>query len=179
MNRLSFLSRTKSLILSPYLLAALVLSLAISFVQIQENALAKDNETDHADIMIGDIEIENPWIRADIPTQTNSLGNTAAYLTIENEGEAVDYLIAASSPAATSVSIHQSTITDNIVKMVKIEQLPLPINQDVIFTPGSYHLMLSGLKYPLLAGMSVPIELSFKNNGNVTIQFIVKAGQPN
>ena len=41
--------------------------------------------------------------------------------------------------------------------------------------PGSYHVMLMGLKQPLRQGDTIPITLQFQNAGSTTVTFRVEA----
>jgi copper(I)-binding protein len=45
----------------------------------------------------------------------------------------------------------------------------------VTLKPGSYHVMLIGLKKPLAAGDSFPVTLKFEKAGNISITVPVKA----
>ena len=41
--------------------------------------------------------------------------------------------------------------------------------------PGSYHVMLMGLKKPLVAGQSIPLTLTFAKAGNISVTVPVQA----
>jgi periplasmic copper chaperone A len=52
--------------------------------------------------------------------------------------------------------------------------LPVPAGETVALTPNSLHIMLTGLKQPLVAGQSFPLTLSFAHNPAVTVDVKVQ-----
>ena len=76
-----------------------------------------------------------------------------------NNADALDTLVSASSPAATSVVLTQDGKT--------VTSVPLP---SLTITPGSYGLTLTGLVADLRPGSYVPIELDFAKAGRTTVQ---------
>ena len=107
---------------------------------------------------ISSVTIKNAWVRQNIPPQTM----TAAYLAIHNRGAATA-LISASTPAAEVAEIHVMTIDGNIMRMKKIDRLPIPEDGSATLQPGGNHLMLIGLRRDLAAGDSLALTLSFAN----------------
>ena len=107
---------------------------------------------------ISSVTIKNAWVRQNIPPQTM----TAAYLAIHNEGMATA-LISASTPVAEVAEIHVMTIDGNIMRMKKIDRLPIPEDGSATLQPGGNHLMLIGLRRDLAAGDSLALTLSFAN----------------
>jgi periplasmic copper chaperone A len=69
-------------------------------------------------------------------------------------------VVAVSSPLATDVEIHEMKMEDGVMKMRAVDALPLPAGQAVALKPGSYHVMLMGLKSPIKAGDAVPLTLT-------------------
>lgn len=96
--------------------------------------------------------------------------NGAAFLQIENRGKTDDSLLSASSPAAARVEIHTMSMEGDVMKMRALDKLDIKAGQTVAMKPGSgVHLMLMGLKKPLLAGESIPVTLNFRNAGKVEV----------
>jgi periplasmic copper chaperone A len=58
----------------------------------------------------------------------------------------------------------------------------VPAGQTVALKPGSYHLMLVGLKAPLTQGAQVPVTFSFKDakgrQGKLEVKIPVAASAP-
>lgn len=111
----------------------------------------------------GPITIYDAWSS---PTVT-SLGTAAGYMTIGNNQNEGDELIAASSPWAEAVTLHRSSMEGGIARMKSVEAMPFPAHSRLTFAPGGYHLMLTGLYAPLVEGDTVPVTLMFKKAGAV------------
>jgi periplasmic copper chaperone A len=119
------------------------------------------------------IVVSDPWARAS--SAMASAG--AAYLTIENTGSAADALIGASSPAATTVEVHETVVMGSpapgasgdsgMMGMQPVKRLEIPAGGSVELKPGSYHIMLIGLKQDLKVGDSIEITLTFEKVGEI------------
>ena len=63
--------------------------------------------------------------------------------------------------------------------MMIMRELPQGIEikpgETIAFTPGSYHLMLHGLKKPIVVGPNVKGTLSFEKAGSVDVDYKVEA----
>jgi len=93
--------------------------------------------------------------------------NGAAFLQIENKGPD-DALLSGSSPAASRVEIHTMSMEGDVMKMRTLEQLELKSGQRIAMKPGSgVHIMLMGLKKPLVVGETFPLTLNFRKAGKV------------
>ena len=53
--------------------------------------------------------------------------------------------------------------------------LPIPADGTAVLKPGSYHVMLIGLKKPLKEGETFPLTLTFEKAGKITVDVPVKA----
>jgi periplasmic copper chaperone A len=115
------------------------------------------------------VSVDKAWARATLPGQTSS----AAYFVIANEGGA-DALVSVTSPAGNA-SLHSSSMEGGVMRMRPMERLEVPANSTVTLSPGGAHLMLTGLKAPLAAGSSVPLELSFARSGKKHVEATVRA----
>jgi copper(I)-binding protein len=101
--------------------------------------------------------------------------DTAAYLDITGSGSA-DALLSASSPGATTVELHEtSTDAAGMTGMHPIASLAVPAGATVTLKPGSFHLMVMGLKQALAVGDKLELELVFQNAGKIVVQAEVKA----
>lgn len=98
-----------------------------------------------------------------------------AYFTITNRGKAEDVLVAASTPAAARVEIHQTSISDGMARMRPLKEVAIAAGATVKVEPGGIHLMLVDLKQPLTPQAYVPLTLQFRDAGNVTVQLRVEA----
>lgn len=112
-----------------------------------------------------DIEAHDYWARAALKD-----GNSAAYMLLHNHTEADDELIGASSDSAATVELHLSQMNaDGTMEMIPQESIALPADGEVELKPGSYHIMLIGLKQDLKAGDTITITLHFKNHEDITL----------
>ena len=111
----------------------------------------------------GDVTIVHPWSRPAPQGQ-----NGVIYLEIRNGGAADDRLIAVSTPLATKIELHRSTMEDGIHRMDKVESIVVPAGGGVELAPGGYHVMLVGLKFMLMAEETIPVTFSFERAGDIT-----------
>lgn len=111
---------------------------------------------------IGDLFIDHPWARATFSAATPG----AVYLRIVNRGESNDRLVAASTPRAEVVEIHETVRTNEIrIMQPRPNGVVIPAGGEILLEPGGLHLMLIGLDGKLEAGQSFPLRLEFENAG--------------
>ena len=116
-----------------------------------------------------DIAVNDVWARASV-TDTG-----AAYARIENRGGADDTLIEALSPVAERVEIHDMTMDGMVMKMRRLDALPVKAGESVALAPGGKHIMLIGLHGPIEEGASVPLTLVFEKAGRIETEAPVRA----
>lgn len=90
----------------------------------------------------------------------------SAFLVIENRGGDPVAFTGALTPAADSVLIHR--LVGGI--MQPATPLTIPAHGYVNFVPGSYHLMLEGLRRPLAIGDTVTLQLRFGSGTSLTVR---------
>lgn len=138
-------------------------------------ALALSTWTGYAfaeDYTAGTIEIVNPWARA-TPKGATVAG---AYMTIKNKGNAPDRLVGGSVAVADKFQVHQMLMEKGIAKMRPVEDgLEIKPGETVQLKPGSFHVMLTGLKQPLEKGQKIKGTLQFEKAGKVAIEYAVEA----
>jgi periplasmic copper chaperone A len=124
------------------------------------------------DYTVGTIRIANPWARA-TPRGADIAG---AYMTISNRGTAPDRLIGGATVVASRFEIHLMAMDKGVMKMRPVEGgLEIKPGQSVEFKPGSFHVMLTGLKQPLEKGQHIKATLEFEKAGKVDIEYAVEA----
>jgi hypothetical protein len=94
----------------------------------------------------------------------------AAYAELRNSGSAADILTAANSPVAGRCEIHSHAMVDGVMRMRRLETIEIPAGETVAFRPGGHHFMMFDLKQPLKAGGTIPVTLTFKYAGDVTVE---------
>jgi copper(I)-binding protein len=127
-------------------------------------AIAEDYST-------GTMQISRPW------TRVTPKGATVAggYMTITNKGSAPDRLLGGSSAVAGRFEIHSMVTEQGVAKMRPVEGgLEIKPGETVELKPGSFHVMLMGLKQPLERGQKVKGTLEFEKAGKVDIEYAVE-----
>ena len=100
---------------------------------------------------------------------------TGCYLTLTAAAD--DRLASVASPDANIIQIHESRIESNMMMMRELrEGLPLPAGQAVALAPGGNHLMLLGVKEPLVAGDAIALTRTFATSPPLEVTATV--GQP-
>ena len=117
------------------------------------------------------IKISHAWARA----TASSAKNGAVFIPLLNSGKVQDALIAASTPVAELVEIHETVKHGEIHKMEHQHDLQLVPNKPVAMRPGGKHLMLMGLKQQLKEDDKFPMTLEFAKAGKIEIEVWVHA----
>jgi copper(I)-binding protein len=126
------------------------------------------------------IDVENIWSRpAMISAGTDSVNNAGyngvIYLTIRNSGGVSDRLLKAKTDVCLVTEIHKSFVEDNRMMMERVSGgIEIPAGGSVKLEPGSYHLMLMGLKRSLNEGHSFAVQLKFEKSGIMTVYSKIK-----
>ncbi|WP_371920127.1 copper chaperone PCu(A)C [Pseudomonas sp. F(2018)] len=126
------------------------------------------------DYSVGELHIDHPWSRALPPTAPNG----AAYFVVHNKGTAGDRLLGASTPLAATAELHTHVHLGDVMKMQKVDSVGVPANGEARFEPSSNHVMLFGLKQPLVAGERFPLTLEFEKAGKVEVEVAIEAEAP-
>lgn len=136
------------------------ISLIIFAVLAHSSAVATDQVASRHDAL----QLSHVHARATAPGQTSA----AVYLTITNSGRAADRLTKIESPVAASAELHTMSMAGSVMKMREVEGLSLaPASTTAMRAGEGHHIMLNGLRHPLLAGQTIPLTLTFKKAGVV------------
>lgn len=114
----------------------------------------------------GAVTVRAPWARA-TPGGAKVAG---VYLEIEAAAGAEDRLIGARSPVSGTVEIHDHINDGGVMRMRRIEAIPVKGATAVVLKPGGLHVMLMDLAQPLKAGETVKLTLLFEKAGAVEIE---------
>lgn len=95
----------------------------------------------------------------------------AAFMVIENHSDEPDRLIGVETPAADLAQLHTHIMDANgVAKMVEVpEGWEIPPGGTLELKRGGNHVMLMGLKAPLVDGKTIPLTLIFKHAGKVEV----------
>jgi copper(I)-binding protein len=120
---------------------------------------------------IGNMELDNLWVRASVPGQVNGAG----YLEIDNKGDATDKLIAVESAASKQIELHTIINENGVAKMREVQGgIPVAAKGKTSLKPGGYHVMFIQLNGPFTVGEKVDAVMKFEKAGAVNVQFKVK-----
>jgi hypothetical protein len=123
-------------------------------------------------VRASDIMVMDAFARASV-VSTAKAGT--AYLTLMNHGTESDRLLSITTDAADKAQLHQTIQENGIAKMRAVKSLELPAGAMVELKPGGLHVMMTGLKAPLVKGGSLTLRLIFEKAGEVEIQVPVGA----
>lgn len=116
------------------------------------------------------LHVSSAWSRELPPTAPVG----AAFMTIDNPSEHADRLISADSPIADVTELHAHIHEGDVMRMVKVDDIEVPANAQLVLEPGGYHIMLIDLKKPLVAGQQLPLTLQFEHAGAIDITVEIK-----
>ena len=116
------------------------------------------------------VQVSDAWARA----TTSSARVGGAFMTLKAVGGA-DRVVSVSSPVAETIELHESINDGGVMKMREVPRLVLAPGQATVLKPGSYHIMLIGLKKPLNRGENFPLTITFEKAAPVTVTVMVQA----
>lgn len=102
-------------------------------------------------------------------------GMSAAFGMLGNSSSQPMTIVAATTPYAKAVQMHEVVMKDGaMVMQEKPGGFVIPASGTLELKPGGNHLMFIGLKKEVKAGKQVPVTLYTSNGGSVTIKVLVK-----
>jgi len=119
------------------------------------------------------IVVDAAWAR-----ETFKMAQTgAAYLRLNNPSEKAIELLAVSvdDETAQMVEIHNTVVEDNMMRMKHLEDgVVIAAGETLSFQPGGMHLMLMGLKGPLVANETFELVLHFADESTLSKKVVVR-----
>ena len=109
------------------------------------------------------VEVTGAWARATAPGQTDGV----VYMVLTSD--AGDRLTSAGSPESDMAMLHSTTQQGGMSGMQDMDGLDLPAHRSVALAPHGMHLMLMGLKHPLVAGEKLQLDLDFAKAGKMHV----------
>ena len=102
---------------------------------------------------LAQVTVKDAWVRATVAQQKA----TGAFMQLQSAQDAK--LVAAQSPVAGVVEVHEMAMDGGVMKMRAVPSLALPAGKAVELKPGGYHVMLMDLKGQVKDGDTVPMTL--------------------
>ncbi len=115
------------------------------------------------------VTVTDPWVRGTVTGQKA----TGAFMQLKSPADTA--LVAAASPVAKIVEVHEMKMEGGMMKMNAVDRLALPAGKAVDLKPGGYHVMLMDLVKPLKDGDTVPLQLTFEDKAGKKQTVEVKA----
>ena len=116
------------------------------------------------------VAVMNAWVRETVPGANVNGG----YMTLVNgSGEDV-VLERIESSSFDSVEIHKMGAVDGMMKMQRVERLPIKVGDNAVLKPGGKHLMMIGPEKDLVTGDNVELILHFTSGRVQVIHLPVK-----
>lgn len=101
---------------------------------------------------------------------------TGAFMDIINTTDTPDTVMGVRVPPhiAERAEIHVTRMYDNMAQMQKIACIDIMAQGTTSLKQGGYHIMLIGLKKPLVVGQNYTITLDFKRAGAISVALPAK-----
>ncbi|MDT8326299.1 MAG: copper chaperone PCu(A)C [Roseovarius sp.] len=114
-----------------------------------------------------DIDVMDAYARSASPTAKTG----AAFMLINNNGDADDRLIEARSPMGKLVQLHTHIQNaEGVMKMTHVEEgFVVPAGDTLVLQRGGNHVMFMGLEKGFEMGDTVPLTLVFEKSGEITL----------
>ncbi|MFT6287844.1 MAG: copper(I)-binding protein [Alcanivorax sp.] len=120
------------------------------------------------------IVVEDAWVRALPPTQTN----TAAYLRVTNTDSTPQEITGVIVELAGRTEIHTSITEDGYVRMQQLPSLAVAPGESVELVPGGKHLMLLDLERMPSPGEDLQLCLIVAAGEQTCVMAPVRKGAP-
>ena len=108
--------------------------------------------------VLANVMFVDGYVRAMPP----SVPNTAAYFTLMNHGPELD-LVSVETDVAGEAQLHTLIEEDGVIKMRQLPKFTLASHSNLELKPSGNHVMLLGLKQPLIEGQEVLLRLKFSD----------------
>jgi copper(I)-binding protein len=117
----------------------------------------------------GTVTVADAWCR---PTPNGAKAG-GCYVTLTAGSD--DRLLSVSTALAESAQIHEMKMENGVMSMGELKDgLPLPAGQKVELKPGSTHVMLMGLRDPLVDGGVASFTLTFEKAPSIGVHAAIR-----
>ncbi len=87
---------------------------------------------------------------------------TNAFMKIKNSGREDDRLIGAESEKATRIEFRRSSMSGELGSLSPVEAVVVPAGGEVYFAPGSFAMLVMGIKEDFKPGETLAVTLIFE-----------------
>lgn len=117
----------------------------------------------------GLVRVSEAWSPATPPGARTA----AVYLKLTNTGPD-DRILAATADVAESVELHTHAEDNGMMRMRKLDSVPLPANAVVRFRPHGHHLMLIDLRDTPAPGDTIALTLRLESGVTLSFDAVVR-----
>jgi copper(I)-binding protein len=91
-------------------------------------------------------------------------------MAIHNEGRSEERLVAASTNVCRSVELHQTSLDERDVMMMRqVDEIVIPAGQTIELKVGGLHIMCLDRREEFAIGDRIPLTLTFEIGGDMEI----------
>lgn len=133
------------------------------------------SESSTAAVQEASLTFADGWVRVS-EFSDHTGGMTGVFATITNSSAKDVTLVGGSAEIANVVEVHEVVMLDGEMKMqAKDGGILIPAGESVTLEPGGLHVMLMGLKKPILDGDMITVTLDFEGADSQTFTWPAKA----
>lgn len=119
------------------------------------------------------VTVVQPYVRLAPPNAPA----TGAFMVLKNGSDKEVRLVKAESAVAKSVELHNHINDGGVMKMRQVHAIAIKAKGETALEPGSYHVMLLGMKAALKEGDKVAITLGFEDGSSKQVDAVVSKPQ--
>jgi copper(I)-binding protein len=99
---------------------------------------------------------------------------TGVFVVIENPGAVARSIVSGSTNVADTLELHEMKREGDMMQMSPVKSILIPARGQVELKPGGLHLMLFGLRKPLVVGDTVKLTLTLDDGSHVALSAPVR-----
>ena len=119
------------------------------------------------------IAVREAWVRE----AAAGRAVTGAFLILANPGDKPVALVRGAASVGDTLELHEMVRDNGMMKMSPVQRIQVPAKGETALRPGGLHLMIFGLKKPLVPGDTVRLTLTFDDGSRVQVAAPVRAMQ--
>lgn len=102
---------------------------------------------------------------------------TGAFMILENTGTTARALVRGTTSVGDTLELHEMKRTDGMMSMAPVQRIEVPAKGETALRPGGYHMMLFGLKKPLVVNDTIQLTLTFDDGSTTQVAAAVRSMQ--
>lgn len=136
-----------------------------AFVSVALGALMVGIASSPAGAQSAGLTARDAWMREPLPSRDA----TAVFVVIENSSTEKRAIVSATTVGAEKVELHNMVMTGGMMRMTPVPAIEIPARGRTELKPGSFHIMVFGLKDRPAVGATIPLTLTLDNGQTLPI----------